>query len=76
MNSSDLGQQLRAGRRAQKLTLKDLAKRSGIHWVTLSRFENGATDLGVRKLTRVARALGLEVTLRPLQQGYTLDDLK
>ena len=57
------------------MTLKDLAQKSGVHWVTLSRFENGNTDLGVRKLNRVAQALGLQLTLRETQQGYTLDDL-
>jgi len=75
MNNLDLGQQLKAARKTEKLTLKELAERSGIHFVTLSRFENGLSDLGVRKIIRLARALGLEVALHPLQQGYTLDDL-
>lgn len=70
-----VGTQLKVVRRAQKMTLKDLAQKSGVHWVTLSRFENGHADLGVRKLNRVAQALGLQLTLRPTQQGYTLDDL-
>lgn len=75
MNLANLGQQLKHVRQARKMTLKELAQRSGVHWVTLSRFENGLTDLGVQRLTRVARALGLEVVLRRSQRGYTLDDL-
>ena len=71
----DVGAQLKSARRVQKMTLKGLAQKSGVHWVTLSRFENGHADLGVRKLNRVAQALGLRLTLQPTQQGYTLDDL-
>lgn len=71
----DLGTQLKAARRAQHSTLKALAQKSGVHWVTLSRFENGHADLGVRKLSRVVEALGLQLALRPSGQGYTLDDL-
>jgi transcriptional regulator with XRE-family HTH domain len=71
----NLGSQLKAARQAQNVTLKTLAQKSGVHWVTLSRFENGRADLGVRKLNRVAQALGLELTVRPTIQGYTLDDL-
>ena len=70
-----LASQLRAARVAQKVTLKDLANKSGVHWVTLSRFENGRVDLGVTKLERVAQVLGLELTLKPAKHGYTLDDL-
>lgn len=75
MDLSTLGSQLRTVRKSQNLTLKDVASRSGVHWVTLSRLENGAADLGVRKLTRIAQALGLELTLHPVGQAYTLDDL-
>lgn len=75
MNTLDLGQQLKAARKEKKMTLKELAELSGIHFVTLSRFENGLSDLGVRKIIRLAKTLGLEVTLHRLQQGYTLDDL-
>lgn len=67
--------QLRRFRRQQGVTLKELARRSGVHWVTLSRFENGLADLGVRKLVRVGQALGLSLTFRPAAQGYTLDDI-
>ena len=73
--TESLGQQLRAARYARKMTLRELAERSGVHFVTLSRFENGSTDLGARRLNRVAQALGLEVVLRPTSRGYTLDDL-
>lgn len=75
MNIQDLGNQLHLFRKQQKLTLKDLGTRSGVHWVTLSRFENGYGELGVRKLARVAQALGLELALKKCNEGYTLDDL-
>jgi len=72
---NELGEQLKALRRAQKITLKELAQRSGVHWVTLSRFENGYSDLGARKLARVAQALGQKLEMHSATQGYTLDDL-
>jgi transcriptional regulator with XRE-family HTH domain len=75
MNSREIGAHLRSERKAQHMTLKELSKRSGVHWVTLSKLENGSADLGLRKLTRVAQALGLNVTLQRPNTGYTLDDL-
>lgn len=75
MNTEDLGQQLRSVRKEHKLSLKDLAQLTGVHWVTLSRFENGYAELGVRKLARIAQALGLQLILQRAHHGYTLDDL-
>lgn len=71
----ELGQQLKLARKEKGLTLRELATVAGVHLVTLSRFENGLTDLGARKLNRLAHALGRELTLTPAQRGYTLDDL-
>ncbi|MGQ0545059.1 MAG: helix-turn-helix domain-containing protein [Betaproteobacteria bacterium] len=75
MNPRQIGAELRSQRKAQQMTLKDLAKKSGVHWVTLSKLENGVADLGLRKLVRVAQALGIELALQRPNAGYTLDDL-
>ncbi|MCY7387891.1 MAG: helix-turn-helix transcriptional regulator [Burkholderiales bacterium] len=76
MSIAEIGATLRQARKAKKLTLKQLAQQSGVHFTTLSALERGTIpELGVRKLLRVAETLGLELTLRPYGQRYTLDDL-
>lgn len=72
----ELGTLLRQARKAKKLTLKQVAQQAGVHFTTLSSLERGqVSDLGVRKLIRVAETLGLELELRPAGQRYTLDDV-
>jgi len=71
-----LGKVLRDTRKMKKLTLRDLAGRAGIHFTTLSALERGTvSELGIRKIQRVAETLGLELVLRPQGQRYTLDDI-
>ena len=73
---TELGSVLREARKARKLTLQQLASRVGVHFTTLSALERGViSELGVRKILRIAEALGLELVLRPGGQRYTLDDL-
>ena len=76
MQLSELGDALRKARKERHLTLKELASQSGLHFTTLSALERGAvSELGVRKIMRVAETLGLELVLRPAGQSYTLDDV-
>jgi transcriptional regulator with XRE-family HTH domain len=71
-----LGKVLRDTRKMKKLTLRDVASRAGIHFTTLSALERGTvSELGIRKIQRVAETLGLELVLRPKGQRYTLDDI-
>lgn len=76
MQLSELGDALRKARKERHLTLKELASQSGLHFTTLSALERGAvSELGVRKIMRVAETLGLELVLKPVGQSYTLDDV-
>ncbi len=71
-----LGKVLRDTRKTKKLTLQTVASQAGIHFTTLSALERGTvTELGIRKIQRVAETLGLELVLRPKGQRYTLDDI-
>jgi len=73
---SELGAVLRKARKERRLTLKQVAEQAGVHFTTLSSLERGTiSELGVRKLLRVAETLGLELVLRPTGQRFTLDDV-
>lgn len=72
----ELGKAIRDSRKAKNLTLRDVANLAGVHFTTLSALERGAvSELGIRKVQRVAETLGLELVLRPKGRRYTLDDI-
>ena len=75
--TADLGAELKARRRELKKSQGQLGVESGFRQEVLSRFEHGRlTDFSVGKLLRLAHALGLEVTLTPLNRSRpTLDTL-
>jgi transcriptional regulator with XRE-family HTH domain len=56
-----VGARLRDMRKARKLTLKDLSRRSGVALSTLSKMELGQISASYEKLAAVARALSVEV---------------
>ena len=59
--------QIRAARRQKGLTQAALAARSGASRVTIARVEAGsAQDFRVGTISRLCRALGLELTAEPL----------
>jgi transcriptional regulator with XRE-family HTH domain len=49
-------------RRGAGITIKDLAKRLGYHWTTLSRWENGHKIPGFLALHDWCDALGVRLT--------------
>jgi len=53
---------LRVHRAEQGLTQVELSRKSGVHAVSISRFESGHTALTVRNIQRLAAALGVEVS--------------
>lgn len=57
-----IGQRLRALRRAQQLTLKDLSARSGVALSTLSKIELGQVAASYEKFVAVARALKVDLS--------------
>jgi HTH-type transcriptional regulator / antitoxin HipB len=64
-----LGESLRAERRLQGKTTRELARLAGLHASQISRLENGLADAKVSTVVRVARAL--RVTVAQLIEGTT-----
>ena len=58
--------QLRAGRSLLNWTVRDLAKRAGVHRNTITRAETGATGYGpaVARVVETLEAAGVEFTGR------------
>jgi y4mF family transcriptional regulator len=62
-----LGESVRAERRRQGKTTRELAQLAGLHASQISRLENGLADAKVSTVVRVARAL--QVTVAQLIEG-------
>jgi len=54
----ELGQKLKALRRAQRVTLQDLARDLGVHFTTVSAWERGRSQPDLQVLQRLATRLG------------------
>ena len=55
-----LGTVIRDERKQQGQTLQQLSELSGVGYATLSKIENGQTDIQLNTLTKVLNALGLK----------------
>ena len=72
----ELGELLRARRKALGLSQQQVAGANGMSRVTLSRFENGILpELGIRKVMAICATLGLELTVKDAARRPTLQDL-
>jgi len=72
----DVGEQLRARRKAMGMSQIEVAALNRINRVTLSRLENGKLpEIGIRKVMAICATLGLELTLKVASQRPTLQDL-
>ncbi len=72
----EVGEQLRARRKALGMSQTDVAALNRINRVTLSRLENGKLpEIGIRKVMAISATLGLELTLNVASQRPTLQDL-
>lgn len=60
--AANVGDRLRALRRARRLTLREIAGRAGLSESFLSQLERGQTGATVQSLQRIAAALGVEVS--------------
>jgi transcriptional regulator with XRE-family HTH domain len=66
MDLASAGALVAARRRAQGLTLAELAARAGVGRSTLAAFESGKLpELGFRRVARICAAVGLVVDVRP-----------
>jgi len=61
-SASVIGQRLKELRRQNEWTLKEVASRTGISVGTLSKLENGKTELNFSSVNKLASGLGLRVT--------------
>ena len=56
-----LGENIRARRRANGLTQRELAERAKLHRTYIADLERGARNVSILNVVRVARALGISV---------------
>ena len=59
--SAAFAEQLRAERAAARMTLADLAKRSGLSLPTVKRLEANTREMDTDQIERVCRALGVSI---------------
>ncbi len=72
---NEIGQQIKAARKARRWTQAELAQMAGIDRTTMGSIERGSyRDIGIRKVARVAELLGLQLLLVE-EQLPTLDTL-
>jgi len=57
----EVGQRIRAERKRQKLTLKNLCDLSGVAYATLNKIEQGHPSARLDSITGVASALGMQL---------------
>lgn len=71
-----IGATIRRRRKALGLSQTELGRMSGVPRTVISSLERNAfMELGVRKIDRVATALGLQLCLREASPLPTLDEL-
>ena len=66
-----LGTSLESHRSAAGMTQRDLADRSGVPHHRISEIENGCANPTLSTLEALTQALGIELTLRPLDRLYS-----
>lgn len=75
MDMVEIGASIRDARKALGMTQAQVANPLGITQATLSLIESGQIEeVGIRKVLRVMDQVGLMLTAKPLQHGYTLED--
>jgi transcriptional regulator with XRE-family HTH domain len=77
MDLIDLGESIAAARKEKRLSQTEVARRAGVSRSTIDLLENGrGHEIGFSKASRLATAVGLELTLRAARsERPTLDDL-
>jgi transcriptional regulator with XRE-family HTH domain len=73
----EIGNEIRAERKRQKITQGKIANDLGMSRTTVSQIETGVVqEIGVRKLIRILEYLGLELRVRPAGAPPTLEELQ
>lgn len=65
----DIGHAIRTARRAQKLTQRQLAQRSGVWQETISKLENGVASAKLETVFDILAALDLELQVQDRSKG-------
>ena len=73
MDISLLGEAVRNERKAQKLTLEELGRFSGVGLNFISQLERGKPTVRLDKMLAVLKVLGLEIHLRRGKAGISLE---
>ncbi len=77
MELAEIGALFRSARREHRRTQSDLARELGMSRATLSALEGGrCSEIGVRKLSALLEAVGLELFAAPRRGRPTLDELR
>lgn len=77
MKLAEIGLLLREARRHSRRTQGELAQALGMSRATLSALEGGrCEEIGVRKLTALLEAVGLDLFVGPRKMRPTLDELR
>lgn len=75
MDMIEIGLAIREARKSAGISQAELAKSLGMTQATISILESGQVEeIGIRKVMRVMDRVGLTLTAKPLQHGYTLED--
>jgi len=77
MHFKTVGIAIREARRIAGRTQTELAASLGMSRATISAIENGTVqEIGVRKLTALCAAIGLEIRVEPQRKRPTLQQLR
>ena len=77
MDLVEIGAVFRDARRESGRTQEELAQALGMSRATLSALESGrCEEIGVRKLTALLEAVGLDVYVAPRRRRPTVDELR
>ncbi len=77
MKLAEIGLLLREARRHSRRTQGELAQALGMSRATLSALEGGrCEEIGVRKLSGLLEAVGLDLFVGPRKMRPTLDELR
>ncbi len=59
----DLGQRIRDGRKAKNLNQQELAEKLDLQTTTVVRWENGSRVPSMRMMAKIAKVLGIKITI-------------
>ncbi|MGN2434294.1 helix-turn-helix domain-containing protein [Pseudomonas viridiflava] len=74
MNIEQLGRQINTARKSRRISLKTLAKSTGVHYSQISRIERGEAVFISKNLRKVCEFLSISTSVVP--KAVTAEDLK